>query len=260
MNKHTSRRRSGSVSTRQTGVVSKGLLRGFSLIELAIVMLVIGLLVGGLLAPLTAQIDQQRINETRRSLAEIKEALVGFAIINGRLPCPATGTIAADAASAGAEVITLADITLPCTNVSGVLPWATLGVSEVDAWGRRYTYRVTQNFANGVDSNGVSFSLTSTGDLTVRLTSGGTSVASSIPAIIISHGKNGFGAFTPQGIQLAFAAADINEAENTNSADANYVDREIDLNPDTAATFDDIVVWISPNILFSRMVAAGRLP
>jgi hypothetical protein len=33
--------------------------------------------------------EQRRITETRQQLAEIKDALLGFAIIHGRLPCPA---------------------------------------------------------------------------------------------------------------------------------------------------------------------------
>jgi len=260
--------------------------RGFSLVEMAMVLVIIGLLLGGLLMPLTAQIDQQKIGETRKSLAEIKEALAGFAIVNGRLPCPANGSIAADAASAGQEATTGTGALLICTTTigsgvpsnSGVLPWATLGLSETDAWGRRFTYRVTSSFADGADgagssggtaacttsptASGVSFQLCSNGNMRVlTASSGGTSLATNIPAIIISHGKNGFGAFTRTGTQITTVGADENEAENTDGvADTDYVDREIDLNPDTAATFDDIVVWVSPNILFSRMVAAGRLP
>ncbi len=63
--------------------------KGFSLIELAIVLVVVALLIGGLLVPLSMQIEQQRIRDTQKTLEEIKEALVGFAIANGRLPRPA---------------------------------------------------------------------------------------------------------------------------------------------------------------------------
>lgn len=231
--------------------------RGFSLIELAIVMLVIGLLVGGLLAPLTAQIDQQNINETRKSLAEIREAIIGFAMVNGRLPCPALGSVATTTAGAGTEAAT------PCVTASGVLPWATLGLRETDAWGRRYTYQVRLEFADAVDATTqVSFTLASTGNITINQVIGGSTsaLATAIPAIVISHGKNGYGAYTPSGGQVLPAdGGDANEDANTDGA-SPYVEAEIDFSPDTAATFDDIVVWISPNILFSRMVAAGRLP
>ena len=33
-----------------------------------------------------------------------------------------------------------------------------------------------------------------------------------------------------------------------------------DLSKVTGAEFDDIVTWISPSMLFNRMIAAGQLP
>ncbi|HUW25479.1 MAG TPA: prepilin-type N-terminal cleavage/methylation domain-containing protein [Gallionella sp.] len=62
---------------------------GFTLVEMAIVLAIVGLLLGGLIPTLSAQMESQRINETRKQLDEIQQALMGFAIINGRLPCPA---------------------------------------------------------------------------------------------------------------------------------------------------------------------------
>ncbi len=55
---------------------------GFTLVEMAIVLVIVGLLLGGLLMPLSAQVEQRRIGETQKALDEIKEALVGFAIAN----------------------------------------------------------------------------------------------------------------------------------------------------------------------------------
>ena len=63
--------------------------RGFTLIEMAIVLMIVGLLLGGMLVPLSAQMDQRNISDTQKSLSEIKEALIGYAMANGRLPCPA---------------------------------------------------------------------------------------------------------------------------------------------------------------------------
>jgi hypothetical protein len=135
----------------------------------------------------------------------------------------------------------------------GVVPWATLGLPETDAWGRRFTYRVTPAFAD--DPTGglqASFALTDSGAITV--TTGGAApvnITTSAAAAIVSHGKNGLGAYKPDGFQLAGAAAD--ELKNAD-ADAVFVAKV----PDPA--FDDLVVWISTNVLKSRMVAANRLP
>lgn len=220
--------------------------RGFTLVEMAIVLVIVGLLLGGLLMPLSTQVEQRRIGETQKSLDEINQALLGFAIANKYLPCPADPTLASGAAGAGQARLFAAGA---CTGGnSGVLPWATLGVSETDAWGNRYTYRVTAGFADTTTF----FTLSSPGDSTIRATSGGTSIASAIPAVIVSHGKNGSGAYNTAGTQLA-VSADADEAENSNN-DTNFVSKT------PTATFDDLVAWVSPNILFNRMVTAGKLP
>ncbi len=243
---------------------------GFSLVEMAIVLMIVGLLLGGLLVPLSAQIEQRNNADTQKSLAEIKEAIIGYALANGQLPCPADPTLATGVANAGIAR------TPPCTgaNSTGVLPWATLGVSETDAWGNRYTYRVTSDFADalgttfGKDQNGnncipsttpvnATFALCSVGTLNVLSAApAGVTIAGNVPAVIISHGKNGAGAYTPQGTQIP-VGSNADEQENSESGgslDTTYVSHT------PTPTFDDPVVWISPNILLNRMVAAGKLP
>ncbi len=54
--------------------------QGFSLIELAIVLVIVTLLVGGLAMPLSAQIEARRISETRKTLEEAREAIMGYAM------------------------------------------------------------------------------------------------------------------------------------------------------------------------------------
>lgn len=252
---------------------------GFSLVEMAIVLAIVGLLLGGLIPTLSAQMESQRINETRKQLDEIQQALIGYAIINGRLPCPAKATLASGLANAGVEATTgntcactatgnyNADNTATaCTlsTVTGVLPWATLGIKETDAWERRYTYRVTRIFADQFAANtfgctpgttpaASSFALCSPGVLDVdSADSGGAVVANNVPAIFLSHGKNGAGAYLSSGTQLAVSAGD-DEAENSNN-DNDFVSHNI------TSDFDDLVVWLSPNTLLNRMVTAGKLP
>lgn len=236
--------------------------QGFTLVEIAIVLMIVGLLLGGMLVPLNAQMEQQKVAATEKLLGEARDALVGYAVANGRLPCPAAPAIATGQPNAGIAR------TPPCTgaNSSGVLPWATLGVSESDAWGRRFTYRVSSDFADAIGNatwggcapnpvpTQASFALCSAGTLDVLAAAGGANVAIDVPAVVISHGKNGSGAYTPQGTQQP-VSANADEQENSDgSADNNYVYH-------TATTdYDDLVTWISNNILLNRMVEAGKLP
>lgn len=119
---------------------------GFSLLEMAIVLAIVGLLIAGLLPSLTSQIEQQRRNETRKNLNDVLEALYGFAISNGRLPCPASTTSNGQesfctgnlSAACGAAIVPPAAIPAHgrCTNpYDGLLPAAALGLNPVDAQG-----------------------------------------------------------------------------------------------------------------------------
>lgn len=236
---------------------------GFSLVEIAIVLAIVALLMAGLLPTISGQVERQHISDTRKQLDEIQQALIGYAIINGRLPCPADGTIASGQANAGAEDYNASTNT--CNNAGGVLPWATLGVGETDAWGRRFTYRVDTNFADAISLGTLgsgcsvtpspaqsSFALCSPGRLNIlSAASGGTNIATGVPAVIVSHGTNGYGAYTTTGQQLAGGSTD--ETENADN-DNSFVSH------DFTPTFDDLVVWISPSILLNRMVTAGKLP
>jgi prepilin-type N-terminal cleavage/methylation domain-containing protein len=243
--------------------------RGFTLVELAIVMFVVALLLGGMMMPLSAQQDIRYVAETQKTLSNIQDALTGFAAANGRLPCPAPATQPSGSATAGVEPTPI--VSSGCATVAGVLPWATLGVSETDAWGRRFTYRVTQEFTrtspqttfNGsncpLQSQNAGFALCSIGDMNVYATDGGSSVARNIPAVVISHGKNGNGAYTPNGTQLA-VGSDVDEKDNhlTPSGTATLKTDFISKTP--TSSFDDLVVWLSPNIIANRMITAGKLP
>ncbi|WP_159356217.1 type II secretion system protein [Methylovorus glucosotrophus] len=205
--------------------------RGFSLIELSIVLVIVGLVIAGMLVPLSAQIDQKNYNETQRAMAELRDGLIGYASSNGYLPCPdTTGDGREDRDGTGACVVDPAE---------GNLPWADLGMGKQDAWGQKYRYRVTNGFANSVTK----FTLSTTPSMTITDTSGVT-LALRVPAVIVSKGKSG-------------AGAGVNEQENTDNDDNLVSDV-----PSAVAgnEFDDIVVWVPSTLLLNRMLSAGKLP
>ena len=259
-------------------------LSGFTLVELAVVLAILGLVLGTFLAPLRAQIDAARVRQTERMLHEIRDALIGYAIARGALPCPdvvADGIDgAAPAACAGAAL-------------EGVLPYQTLGVPRADAWGRLFRYRVTQEFSNrvvtGQPPDAGRLDLTDTGDITVLTrgddpSTGGAiefkhqSVATALnrtaPALVLSSGPNGSGGvFAATGTVLAPPAGRAADEIENADGDAVFVSRlhsrgaagcddsdESTVPPPPSCEFDDVVVWISAPVLMARMVEARVLP
>lgn len=80
---------------RQSGAVlfpkkAKAGQHGFSLIEISLVLVIFGLALGGIIAAIGPQLELRKYSNTQKQLDEINEAIVAFALVNRRLPCPAT--------------------------------------------------------------------------------------------------------------------------------------------------------------------------
>ena len=236
---------------------------GFTLAELAIVLLIVGLLLAGVLTPLATQIEVKRIGDAQKSLEDIKEALIGYAISQSppHLPCPDKTTGAAsgpdNTPNDGREDF----VAGACVVQEGNLPWTTLGIAPIDPWGNRFHYRVTAAFSNRLAPT---MSLSSVGDILICPAKTGcsasTAIAVNVPAVILSYGKNGYGAVNASGgTNPPVPAANNDETENTDQ-NTNFVSRPRTDQGATAGEFDDVVVWLSPNVLFSRLVSAWKLP
>ena len=221
---------------------------GFTLVEMAVVLVIFGLLIAGLLSPLSTQIEFRRTEETKLVLDEAREALIGYALANKFLPCPDTNLVPIGVEGAR-------DVVNQCVVLEGILPWQLLGVRGQDAWGRYIKYRVSTDFTNNSDFFGIS----DTGDIRINSDTG--TLTTTAIAIVVSHGANGFG-----GVNTTQASPDnqmpvavgADESENTN------LDRIFVSHTPTplgsANEFDDSVEWISANLLMNRMVSAGQLP
>ena len=218
---------------------------GFTLIELAVVLFILALILGGLLLPLSTQQEASERRETSNNLREIRENLYGFVLRYYRLPCP-------DNDDDGKEDVTGGD----CDDEQGTLPWSDLGVKGEDAWQEAYTYRVSGEYADDEDGTGcatpdnpdtpgVSFALCSEGDITVE-NGDGDKLAEKIPAIIISHGRNA-------------KENDPSTYEQIN-LDNSSIFIQRDYSQKNNKEFDDILIWISPHILRHKMLEAGILP
>ncbi len=230
---------------------------GFSLVEMVVVLVIIGLMLGAMLGPLSAQLEARRLNESKTAIEQAREALLGYLLINNRLPCPASATLAEGSAGAGEESAAR-DASGQCTLLQGVIPWVTLGVPQTDSWGRRLTYRVSPAFtkldaATPCGAGGSSkpcFTLSTPGVLTVRAAAG-SNLATTLPAVVVSHGANGRGGYQPDGAQVAGAVGD--ELENSDS-NVTFVSRPAD------DSYDDLTTWLATPALMARLVSAGKLP
>ncbi len=250
--------------------------RGFTLIELAIALFIISLALGALLVPLTTQIAQRKINDTQKTLEDIKETLLGFAVSNTRLPCPASATsngvesfcTNAGPSACGAELLTYQAHGTCFAQYNGFVLGATLGLAAVDAqgyaldaWGTRIRYAVTTagNYTFTIASGMRTTTLTALApDLIVCATSTGITattcpVASTLtnaaPAVIYS--------LEPNANTAGGAGAD--EAANLQN-DQVFVSHVRSDSSNPNGEFDDIVTWLSENVLYNRMVTAGQLP
>ena len=241
--------------------------QGFTLIELAMVLFIVALILGGVLTPLSTRLEQANRKQAEEVLKEIKNSLVGYALVNGHLPCPdcplsASANCTAansndgleDGLDAGGTIVARPNFKA-CTVQVGNVPWATLGVPEFDPWGHRYVYSVDQTFADDTDGTGcatstagMSFALCSTGNMTVQDVNGNV-IASQVPALILSYGADGqaYGGTAP---------TSASEQENWwTDADGTFISNDY-----ISDQFDDLVQWITNPELMYRMVTAERLP
>lgn len=219
---------------------------GFTLIEMAVVLVIIALLLGGVLAPLSTQKEQQHREENQKLLNDAMETLLGFAIVNGALPCPDTsGDGLSDACAVDDTQI-----------YSGRLPWATLGINaEFDPWGEGHVvnYTVHGTYVGSFDLDAEADAQTGLVPLMIYdnaadCGSNNNKVADNVPAVVWTSAKT-FYNLPP--------TSSADEIENTDG-DQCFVVR--DYNTVANFEFDDQMVWVSPSLLFNRMVSAQRLP
>jgi type II secretory pathway pseudopilin PulG len=236
-------------------VIKFNKISGFTLLEIAVVLLIIGLVVGGLLGPLTSQINQRKVEDTQRLLEQNNSALLGYASAKGYLPCPATSVTNGDEGPRNSSGV--------CSILQGFLPWVTLGTVKSDSWGRLFRYSVASVFANSINKPTLSLSLSPTNTFTIRSASTPSinNLATLVPVVILSHGANGNGATLDNGTATANPSISNTDEQTNLGISTTFISR-IPTENTTApgGEFDDIVTWIPTSILFNRMVAAGQLP
>jgi len=220
---------------------------GFSLIEIALVLIIVGLALGGIISALGPQLENKRINDTQKSLEEVKDALIGFAIANnGRLPRPATSF------TNGAENPVLCATEVACT---GVIPWVDLGVSKLDSWGKIIRYSVTAAFANP----GATTATNGTKTVQTRDAVGVlTTEVNLVPVIIFSSGKLSHGR-TDGGVLIPDQSTTNVDEDANNISSLVFIRRALNLEPTViGGEFDDVVIWLPKTTFVNRLAQAGK--
>ena len=251
------------------------------------VLIIISLLLGGLMLPLAAQDRLRRTEETRKTLETAHDTLLGYALAQQRLPCPGwDGSWTTDPTdSHGGEYFASGGTSGNgrCQDFyRGLVPARTLGIGPVDergflidGWGRPIRYAVAKsNQANPAftQNRGIADTYRTHGDF---------------PVAELKICASAIGASTSDCAGAALQLADgpiavlyslgpnagqngDDERQNPNTTepghpgflqpDPVFVSHEPTPATASAGEFDDLMIWLSPNILYYRLLAAGRLP
>ena len=210
--------------------------QGFTLIEIAIALAVLGILLVPILATFDMEVKQQQIKDSRDRPYVLQSALERYVAANGHYPAPATPGTPSTASNYGRSVTTpVASIPTCRLNTPGVckapgardpnqfvligdFPFSTLGVPEnfnVDGYGNKFTYAITEKMlakgfsdADGeisiIDQRGNTYKYYDNSPLNdpPNKEDPGTvdnALDTMAHYVIISHGYDGNGGFTREG-------------------------------------------------------------
>jgi prepilin-type N-terminal cleavage/methylation domain-containing protein len=228
---------------------------GFTLLELTIVLVIVGLLAVGALKAASALRENAGISETSKRLNTLVMALQTFLMKNNRLPCPADPDIDTK----------FGDELCPSTPLSGailrgVIPGRSLGLSSrlLDAWDRQFTYVVISEATR--DNSFTSqrwpptFKLSRPIDDQLRqLNQGNEGIV-----VIISHGANGSGAYLTDGQQADPQGEEAGQFEKKN-IDTDSVFVQADYSTREKNPFDDQVLILTEDQIVQPLANQGAL-
>lgn len=264
---------------------------GFTLIELALVLAILSLVVAGVAQVAGQTIRHKKADEIKTKMGAIEMALYDFRQRNGRLPCPADGTLAVSNQNFGQETIpagTSGASTTACINgstytsghtpsnpsqsadfydgtstVAGIVPVRALGLSDDDAfdpWGGAFFYAVDQRATTASAFTSYQVTDTTIGSITVN-DDGGNTVVNDVVALLISYGPNGHGAYQYGGGIKSSGSTNANElinchCDNTGAAGtftATFIQQSAATTStsDPTQNFDDVVRWYTRSSFLS---------
>jgi len=251
--------------------------RGFTLIELSIVLLIVGLIIAGAAQAFNLYITHKRFQETQTNLGQIHQALANFLGENGRLPCPAPLDAPANTPAYGNEDCstssgsirvpgardTAADANAAVDPILiGTIPTRTLSLPDykmTDGYRHRFQYAVSESMTASFtyDKNYGVLNLidAATPPNPVGAPNAGTYV-------VYSLGQRGLGGYSVNGVLGEACDLASKDAENCDNSNATFVRTDQRSTSDGPLYFDDIFDYVEPeadNIIPSGAVMAFDL-
>jgi prepilin-type N-terminal cleavage/methylation domain-containing protein len=247
--------------------------RGFTLVELSIVMMVLALLLASILTVLANDISQRKLSDTQARLESISSALVAYRKQSNKLPCPSDYTLINTAANFGVQAANPGSCTggspaAPRSNgnsVAGAVPTKTLGLPDqmmFDGWGNRFYYAVDKRLTAANAFTTYLPSDAAIGSLTVNDASGSPRTTQAA-VVLVSHGQNGHGARLMSGTAKSTSSINTSELENCDcdssggvtAFNATFVMKASTVSPTSFYdSYDDLVVYL----LRSQMLSAAE--
>jgi len=227
---------------------------GFTLTELAIVIVLAMLLISISITTAVSRIEVQRIKTTQERMDFLINVIDQYVRTYNHLPCPANPTLASTNSTFGIGSGTgtgtcsstgLLPTTVGANNILvGGVPTATLGIPGLmsfDGWDSRITYVVDEDLTfEGSEGAGGFADSSVSGNIIMQNNDATPDVITNNGAVlIISHGANMFGSWPPAGgVRFNETGGSAAEDENT---DEELDDIFIDIR--TTSDFDDIVIY-----------------
>lgn len=232
-----------------------GCVRGFSLIELSVVLVLLTIVLGLGLGALNAQFQSASATVTKKRQELIREALIAHLGAAKRLPCADDPTVGG---VNGVE---------NCEATFGIVPYATLGLareSAEDGWGNLFSYAVYADAAptcpgSGKDwKNAACFGEGKSGGFTINdgTVSAATAVTTGAIAVIVSHGANGLGAWTREATRNVSPTA-CEEAHNSQQAACTLVANTFYRGE--RADVDDVVAYLNASEAIAELARQGAV-
>lgn len=243
--------------------------RGFSLLELSIALVVIGIVVAGGLSMSTSMVDRQAYVQTGNQMDEVDKAIAAYVAVNKRLPCPSRPALSLSDANFGKEKAnckgTAASDSMQRVagtggrNVwIGGLPVRTLGLRDryaADEYGNRYTYAVTENLTNATDY--ASDAEADKGAIIVK-DDGGNNIVEDAAYTFVSHGGDSKGAYRYEtASQNVTCSGGLDALNCDHAAGASFRDTRFNRGSVAGNWFDDTVRFTRREVLNLRAGGAN---